>query len=402
MARSTPLELTADAHSKLSDWSKAHGTPQQVVRRCRLVLLMASGVPAARAAKTIGANRHTAELWRNRFIERGPDALWEIAPGRGRKPRAGLAARIVEKTLQSKPRGQTHWSSRRMARSLGVHHSTVARVWQDHGLKPHRHKTFKLSRDPDHAAKLVDVVGVYLSPPEHAVVLCVGEKSQRTQPGLPLKRGRASSWAHGYARNGTATLFAALEVAKGKVTGQCYAKHRHQEFLKFLRHLDAEYDGSQKLHLILDNYGTHKHEKVRRWLERHPRFKRHFTPTSSSWLNLVERWFAELTNKAVRRGSFANVPGLIEAIFELRVHRGEQRGWRALRVESHGGGAACQIRKMPPALGANQPRLHRAEASPEGRRVTSIHLCDTTLGIRFSARRSRSAGGRGRRGYGKP
>jgi hypothetical protein len=185
-----------------------------------------------------------------------------------------LAARIVEKTLQSKPRGQTHWSSRQMARSIGVHHSTVARVWQDHELKPHRHTTFKLSRDPNYAAKLIDVVGVYLSPPEHAVVLCVDEKSQiqaldRTQPGLPLKRGRASSWTHDYVRNGTTTLFAALEVAKGKVTGQCYAKHRHQEFLKFLRHLDDEYVGDQELHLILDNYGTHKHEKVRRWLDRH-------------------------------------------------------------------------------------------------------------------------------------
>ena len=313
MAQSAPLKLTADVHSKLTSWSKAHGTPQQVVKRCQLVLLMASGKPASQAAKIVGTNRHTAELWRDRFREHGPDALREIAPGRGRKHQAGLAARIIEKTLQSKPRGQTHWSSRQMARDLGVHHSTVARVWRDHDLKPHRHKTFKLSRDPNYAAKLIDVVGVYLRPPEHAVVLCVDEKSQiqaldRTQPGLPLKSGRASSWTHDYVRNGTTTLFAALEVAKGKVTGQCYAKHRHQEFLKFLRHLDAEYDCAQDLHLILDNYGTHKHEKVRRWLERHPRFKLHFIPTGSSWLNLVERWFAELTNKAVRRGSFSNVP----------------------------------------------------------------------------------------------
>ena len=224
-----------------------------------------------------------------------------------------------------------------MARELGVHHSTVARVWQDHELKPHRHETFKLSRDPQYAAKLIDVVGVYLNPPEHAVVLCVDEKSQiqaldRTQPGLPLKRGRASSWTHDYVRNGTTTLFAALEVAKGRVIGKCYPKHRHQEFLKFLRHLDAEYDNDEELHVILDNYGTHKHAKVRKWLERHPRFKMHFIPTSSSWLNLVERWFAELTNKAVRRGSFANVADLIDAIGEF-IEASNQEGkpfiWKA-------------------------------------------------------------------------
>lgn len=367
MARPAPLELTAEAQSKLSDWSKAHGTPQQVVKRCQLVLLMASGLSGAQSAKTVGVNRHTAELWRDRFREDGPDALWEIAPGRGRKPRAGLAARIVEKTLQSKPRGQTHWSSRQMARSIGVHHSTVARVWQDHELKPHRHTTFKLSRDPNYAAKLIDVVGVYLSPPEHAVVLCVDEKSQiqaldRTQPGLPLKRGRASSWTHDYVRNGTTTLFAALEVAKGKVTGQCYAKHRHQEFLKFLRHLDEEYVGDQELHLILDNYGTHKHEKVRRWLDRHPRFKMHFIPTSSSWLNLVERWFAELTNKAVRRGSFANVPDLIEAIFEFIAANNEQGRpfvWKATAQELLAKYEKCRQRLEQISPGCTAPRRRR-------------------------------------------
>jgi transposase len=371
MAHSVPLELPADIHSKLSDWSKAHGTPQQVVKRCRLVLLMASGVPAARAAKTVGTNRHTAELWRDRFREHGPDTLWEIATGRGRKPRAGMANQIVEKTLKSKPRGQTHWSSRQMASSLGVHHSTVARVWQDHELKPHRHKTFKLSRDPQYAAKLIDVVGVYLSPPEHAVVLCVDEKSQiqaldRTQPGLPLKRGRASSWTHDYVRNGTTTLFAALEVAKGRVTGQCYAKHRHQEFLKFLRHLDAEYDGGEELHVILDNYGTHKHEKVRRWLARHLRFKMHFIPTSSSWLNLVERWFAELTNKAVRRGSFANVPDLITAIgefIEASNDQGKPFVWKATAEELLAKYEKCRRRLEELSPGCTRSRRPRKTAA---------------------------------------
>jgi transposase len=370
MSHSPRIELTADAQSKLVDWIKAHGTPQQVVKRCRLILLMASGTPALQAAKTVGTNRHTAELWRDRFREHGPDTLWEIAPGRGRKPRAGLAARIVETTLQSKPRGQTHWSSRQLARRLDVHHSTVARVWQDHELKPHRHTTFKLSRDPNYTAKLIDVVGVYLSPPEHAVVLCVDEKSQiqaldRTQPGLPLKPGRSSSWTHDYVRNGTTTLFAALEVAKGKVTGQCYAKHRHHEFLKFLRHLDAEYDGGQDLHLILDNYGTHKHEKVRRWLGRHPRFKLHFIPTSSSWLNLVERWFAQLTNQAVRRGSFANVPDLVEAIFEFIAASNEEGRpfvWKATAEELLKKYERCRSRLEEISPGCTAPRRRRKTA----------------------------------------
>ncbi len=341
MSRLIPLELTTDNRIKLNQWSKAHGTPQQVVKRCQLILVMASGVSASKAAKTIGVNRHTAELWRDRFRKDGPNTLWEIAEGRGRKPKKGLAKEIIERTLNSKPRGQTHWSSRQMAKSLGVHHSTVARVWQDHKLKLHRHKTFKLSRDPKYAEKLIDLVGVYLNPPAHALVLCVDEKSQiqaldRTQPGLPLKRGRASTWTHDYVRHSTTTLFAALEVANGKVTGQCYARHRHQEFLKFLRHLDAEYNEGQELHVILDNYCTHKHQKVKKWLARHPRFKMHFIPISSSWFNLAERWFAELTNKAIRQGSFTNVPDLIAAIVEF-VEASNEQGkpfiWKATAEE---------------------------------------------------------------------
>lgn len=370
MAKSKPIELTDDSKNKLQQWAKAHGTPQQVVKRCRLVLLMAEGAPATRASQLTGTNRHTAELWRDRFLAHGPEALWEIASGRGRKPRAGLAAQIVEKTLHSKPRAQTHWSSRQMGRSVGVHHSTVARVWQDHEIKPHRHKTFKLSRDPKYAAKLIDVVGVYLSPPEHAVVLCIDEKSQiqaldRTQPGLPLKRGRCSTWTHDYVRHGTTTLFAALEVAKGKVTGQCYPRHRHQEFLKFLRHLDAEYSDGEELHLILDNYSTHKHEKVRRWLEKRPRIKLHFIPTSSSWLNLVERWFAELTNKAVRRGSFANVPDLVAAIEEF-IQENNKTGkpfvWKATAEQLLAKYERCRNRLEQISPGCTAPRRKKKVA----------------------------------------
>jgi len=290
--------------------------------RCRIILLAADGWHDTRIAAHLGINRHTCRLWRLRMVEEGPSGLWEVAAGRGRKPKTGLAAKVIEATLTGKPKGQTHWSSRRMAREQGVHHSTVARIWNEHELKPHRHKTFKLSRDANFVPKLVDVVGIYLSSPQNAVVLCVDEKSQiqaldRTQPGLPMKKGRCGTWTHDYVRNGTTTLCAALEVAIGKVTGECYARHRHQEFLRFLRKLDNEYGDGEQLHLVVDNYGTHKHAKVRAWLEKRPRFHLHFIPTSSSWLNLVERWFAELTNKAVRRGSFQSVPDLIAKIMEF-------------------------------------------------------------------------------------
>ena len=209
-----------------------------------------------------------------------------------------------------------------MAKSQGVSKATVNRVWMAHGLRPHRTKTFKLSRDPRFLEKLTDVVGLYLNPPDKALVLCVDEKSQiqaldRTQPGLPMKKGRCGTITHDYKRNGTTTLFAALEIAQGKVVGQCYARHRHQEFLKFLRRLDEEFPGDVVLHVVMDNYGTHKHPRVQRWLVRHPRFVPHFVPTSSSWLNLVERWFGELTGKRVRRGTFCSVDDLIQAIEEF-------------------------------------------------------------------------------------
>jgi transposase len=318
----TGITLSDEHRKLLEEWVAAHGTPQQVALRCRIILHKADGRSDVQTAADLGINRHTCRLWRLRMLAEGPASLWEVAEGRGRKPQAGLAAKIIEATLATKPKGQTHWSSREMARQQGVHHSTVARVWSESEIKPHRHKTFKLSRDADFVPKLVDVVGIYLSPPQNAVVLCVDEKSQiqaldRTQPGLPMKKGRCGTWTHDYVRNGTTTLFAALEVATGKVTGECYSHHRHQEVLKFLRKLDKEYECGEELHLVMDNYGTHKHARVKSWLDQHPRFHVHFIPTSSSWLNLVERWFAELTNKAVRRGSFRSVPDLIGKIMEF-------------------------------------------------------------------------------------
>jgi len=260
-------------------------------------------------------------LWRSRFCERRLEGLWEIAPGRGRKPAYDLdkIAAVVKATLQTKPPGMTHWSCRTMARSQGLGKSTVNKIWQAHNLKPQRVETFKLSRDPKFLEKMTDVIGLYLNPPQQSLVLCVDEKSQiqaldRTQPGLPIKKGRCGTMTHDYKRHGTTTLFAALDTLHGKVIGQCYQRHRHQEFLKFLRTLDKEFPGKVPLHLIMDNYGTHKHTKVRAWLKRHPRFALHFVPTSSSWLNLVERWFRELDDKAIRRGVFRSVRDLKASI----------------------------------------------------------------------------------------
>jgi transposase/transposase-like protein len=274
-------------------------------------------------AARLHINRHTADLWRKRVHAQGIGAVWEVAPGRGRKPRYSGAKRkkMIEATLQSKPEGQTHWSCRTLAKAHGVSKNTVNRLWQLHNLKPHLSRTFKLSRDPKFLEKLTDVVGLYLNPPQKAVILCVDEKSQiqaldRTQPGLPLKKGRCGTYTHDYKRNGTTTLFAALDVLQGKVIGQCHARHRQQEWLKFLRRLDAEYPRELTLHVVMDNYGTHKAPVVQRWLAKNPRFVCHFIPTSSSWLNLVERWFRELSDKAIRRGVFFSVPDLIKAIEE--------------------------------------------------------------------------------------
>lgn len=289
--------------------------------RSRIILLASQGQPDTRIASELGINRHTCRLWRQRYIDQGVSGLWGIAPGRGKKPIYGpeRVGEVIDATLQTKPKGQTHWSTRAMAKSQGISHTTVQRIWQMHNIKPHLTKAYKLSRDARFVEKLTDVVGVYLNPPDKAMVLCVDEKSQiqaldRTQPGLPLKKGRCGTLTHDYKRNGTTCLFAALNVLEGKVIGQCYARHRHQEFLKFLRKLDREFPKTVPLHLIMDNYGTHSHPKVQEWLKKHPRFSLHFIPTSSSWLNLVERWFRELTDKRVRRGIFYSVEDLKEAI----------------------------------------------------------------------------------------
>jgi transposase len=325
MPRNIPaLTLNSSEQEQIRQWLSAHGTPQQVTLRCRIILAVAAGQAESAIAAQLGTNRKTVRLWRARFSERGLEGLWEIAPGRGRKATYGpeKIKTIVDATLQTKPAGMTQWSCRQMAKAQGVSKSTVSNIWRSHQVKPHRVKRFKLSRDPRFLEKLTDVVGLYLNPPQQAMVICVDEKSQiqaldRTQPGLPLKKGRCGTMTHDYKRHGTTTLFAALEVLEGRVVGQCFERHRHQEFLRFLRHLDQEFPGPVTLHLVMDNYGTHQQPKVRAWLERHPRFVPHFVPTSSSWLNLIERWFGELTSKRVRRGSFHSVEDLEKAITEF-------------------------------------------------------------------------------------
>jgi transposase len=323
VAPAAAIELSAEDRVVLERWVSAHGTPQNLARRARVVLLAASGESNLSIARAVGVGRPTVIACRRRFCQEGPEGLTRVRPGRGRKAQISpeKVAQIVEATLHTKPPGETHWSCRSMAEAQGVSPATVQRIWDAHNLKPHRVETFKLSTDKRFLEKLTDVVGLYLNPPEKAIVLCVDEKSQiqaldRTQPSLPMKRGRAGTMTHDYKRHGTTTLFAALSMLDGSVIGQCLPRHRHQEFLKFLRTLDREFPPKLDLHLILDNYGTHTHATVDAWLAKHPRFHLHFIPTSSSWLNLIERWFGELTDKAIRRGVFHSVPDLIAAIEE--------------------------------------------------------------------------------------
>lgn len=313
--------MTDEQRRTLEAWARAPNTPQGIALRAKIVLLAADGAANNRIATELGTTRPTVILWRERFRVGGVDALTKIELGRGRPPlyTAERVADIVKVTTQTKPQGATHWSTRSMARAQGVSKATIQRIWYAHGLQPHRTRRFKLSKDRHFTEKLTDVVGLYLNPPDKAIVLCVDEKSQiqalqRTQPGLPMKKGRCGTMTHDYKRHGITTLFAALNLLDGRVIGQCLPRHRHQEFLRFLRQLDREFPKDMPLHLVLDNYGTHTQARVKEWLGRHPRFHLHFTPTSSSWLNLVERWFRHLTEKCVRRGSFDSVPQLIDAI----------------------------------------------------------------------------------------
>ena len=296
----------------------------RVAERARIVLLAAEGRQNKDIAAELGVSRPTVKLWRDRFAEKRMAGIEKDATRPGRKPK--LSARkvraVIKATLETTPPGETHWSTRSMARAQNISRMAVQRIWKAHDLKPHLVETFKLSKDPRFVEKLTDVVGLYMDPPDRALVLCVDEKSQiqaleRTQPLLPLRPGIPARQTHDYRRNGTTTLFAALDAATGHVIADCKPRHRHQEFLGFLRKIQREVDPELQVHIIVDNYCTHKHEKVYRWLKRNRRFHLHFIPTSSSWLNLVERWFGKITDKRIRRGSFKNVKELEKAIYEF-------------------------------------------------------------------------------------
>lgn len=325
------IQLTDAERQQLEQWARGRRTPARLTFRAKIVLLAAAGHENRSIAAAVATSRQTVGLWRQRFATQRVSGLTQDAPRWGRPPKArqALIARILKTTTQIPPPAATHWSTRTLARHVGTNPTLVQRVWTAHGLQPHRVRTFKLSRDPHFQEKLEDVVGLYLHPPEHAVVLSVDEKSQiqaldRTQPGLPLKKGRCGTMTHDYVRHGTTTLFAALNVAEGSLLSTCLPRHRHQEWLRFLRLIDQQIPQDKALHLIADNYATHKHPAVQRWLARHPRIHMHFTPTSSSWLNLVERVFGDLTATQLRRGVFRSVPDLIAAIDAYMAHRNAQ------------------------------------------------------------------------------
>src|SRR6267154_1259975 len=316
-----PIVLEEDVRRKLEQQARGRSTAARVVMRSRIVLLASEGLQNKQIAEKLQVAPRMVTLWRGRFLELGMEGLLKDAPRPGRTPliSAEVTAALIAKTTQSTPANATQWSTRTMAKEMNISKASVSRIWRANGLKPHRVERFKGSNDPNFADKLEAIVGLYLNPPEHALVLSVDEKSQiqaldRTQPGLPLKKGRGQTMTHDYKRNGTTTLFAALNTANGEVYGLCQQKHRHQEWLRFLRMIDQTVPTDKDIYLICDNYSTHKHERVQRWLEKHQRFHVRFTPTSASWLNMVERFFRDLTQNRLRRGVFRDLEELIMAI----------------------------------------------------------------------------------------
>jgi transposase len=321
MASRPKIELRQEERSRLEKLVTAPRTLNRHVWRARIVLLSAEGVGSIVIARRVGKSKRTVWRWQERFVTDGVDGLLCDKPRSGRPPSIlpDQVRTVVETTLRQTPADATHWSTRTLARVVGLGKTSIQKIWREHGLKPHLIKGFKVSRDPAFVDKVRDVVGLYINPPDHAVVLSVDEKSQiqaleRTQAPLPLIPGHAATRTHDYTRHGTMTLFAALDVKTGRILGQCSKRHRHQEFLRFLDKSDRETLAHLDVHLIADNYATHKHAAVRRWLERHPRFHIHFTPTSASWLNMVERLFADLTCRRLRRGCFRSVADLTSAI----------------------------------------------------------------------------------------
>lgn len=322
------LVLTDEERETLTRWARRPKSSQQLALRSRIVLACGQGLANTDVSRQLRISMPTVGKWRKRFLAKRLDGLLdEPRPGAPRTISDAQVEAVITRTLESKPAQATHWSTRSMAEASGLSQTAISRIWRAFGLQPHRTETFKLSTDPQFIDKIRDVVGLYVHPPERAIVLCVDEKSQvqaldRTQPLLPLGPGQPERHTHDYARHGTTSLFAALDVATGRVIGRCYRQHRHQEFLKFLEKIDQTIpeEPGLEIHLVMDNYSTHKTPKVRRWLARHPRYHLHFIPTSSSWLNQVERFFAEITEKRIRRGAFRNVRQLEQAIVDYLEH----------------------------------------------------------------------------------
>ena len=333
MRKGIIIDVTPADRGRLQSIIRDRNSPQKHVWRARIIVLTADGAGTTAITRAVGKGKTVVWRWQERFMHEGVAGLTrdKTRPSRIPPLPAATVDRVVALTNQAPPHEATHWTALAMAKAVGMSPSSVRRIWQRHGLQPHRVRSFKLSNDPKFAEKLRDVVALYVDPPAHAVVLSIDEKSQiqaldRTQPGLPMKKGRCATMTHDYKRHGTTTLFAALDVLTGMIIGQCLPRHRHQEWLKFLKTIDRQVPKDLQIHLIVDNYATHQHEDVRKWLDKHPRFHLHFTPTSSSWLNLVERWFRELTDKALRRGVFHSVPDLVASIQEyIDAHNNDPR-----------------------------------------------------------------------------
>ena len=335
----TPLVLNEQQRATLVNWTQRRNSAQALALRARIVLACASGNSNTVVAQELRCSLPTVGKWRSRFRAAGVDGLLdEPRPGAPRRISDEQVEKVIVRTLEQVPTGATHWSTRSMAQASGLSQSAISRIWRAFALQPHRSETFKLSRDPLFIEKVRDIVGLYMNPPDRALVLCVDEKSQiqalnRTQPWLPMRPGQMERRTHDYVRHGTTSLFAALDVKTGKVIGECHRRHRAQEFRKFLQTVDANVPAQLDLHLILDNYGTHKTAAVRRWLASHPRFHMHFTPTGASWLNMVECWFAVLTQKRIRRGSFVSTRALEAAIEEfVAVHNQQPRPFVGLKL----------------------------------------------------------------------
>jgi len=394
MRMAPPVVLSPDERATLATWGRGRRISVRLMQRASIVLLAGDGMANQDIARQVGVSRPTVQLWRDRFLALRVAGLEQDAPRPGRLPSIPepKVRAVIDATLHTMPPAGTHWSVRTMAEAQGISPASVQRIWRQHGLKPHLTKTFKISRDTHFVDKLYDVVGLYLNPPEKSLVLCVDEKSQiqaldRTQPGLPLKKGRCGTMTHDYKRHGTTTLFAALSMLDGTVIGECMPRHRHQEFIRFLNTIDAATPPELDLHIIAANYATHKHPRVQAWLCRHPRFELHFIPTSSSWVNMVERWFREITAKRIRRGVFKNVPELIAAIQEyLDTHNQHPRifKWTASVEQILAKVANCKeaLETLPdPILAAARPLTAGATGTTAGRAVSC-----KSLGLGLGAR----------------